>query len=133
MRIVQDAHASTWFTIASNDQCFHTNRGSRPGSPLADVAYNILMRELLTELAAGINSLASIVQVNEALQMSVPVLAWVDEVAIPIPTTRADQRIEVVQTVLNIAPTCVRVIWAPAEFSTWKDRSGLSITWTQSR
>ena len=103
VRIVQDAHASTWFTTANTNNCFQTSRGSRPGSPLADVAYNILMREVLTELATKINSLEPILQVNDILQMQVPVLAWVDDVAIPVPTQHADQHIEVVQTVLNLA------------------------------
>ena len=38
VRVIQDAHEHTWFTTATSAACYSTSRGSRPGSPLADVA-----------------------------------------------------------------------------------------------
>ena len=45
-RVAQDAHQSTWFVCPQAPDCFETARGSRPGSLLADLAYNILMSAL---------------------------------------------------------------------------------------
>ena len=52
-RVAQDAHCSTWFVCPQSPDCFETTRGSRPGSPLADLAYNVLMTSLLNELQCG--------------------------------------------------------------------------------
>lgn len=52
-RVAQDAHCSTWFVCPQSPDCFETTRGSRPGSPLADLAYNALMTSLLNELQCG--------------------------------------------------------------------------------
>ena len=39
-RAVQDAHCFKWCTVDGHDGCHRAHRVSRPGSPLADIAYN---------------------------------------------------------------------------------------------
>ena len=46
-RAVQDAHTCTWYVVDGLDECHRTYRGSRLGSPLADIAYNITMTSVL--------------------------------------------------------------------------------------
>ena len=54
-RFLHDIHHQTWFQLRDasdlhSGTCTHTRRGSRPKSPLADIAFNLLMAELLQDL-----------------------------------------------------------------------------------
>ena len=54
-RLIKDAHCDTWFTCPGSDKCFETTRGSRPGSPIADLAYNIMTSALMKELQIALH------------------------------------------------------------------------------
>jgi hypothetical protein len=56
-RLIKDAHCDTWFTCPGLHKCFETTRGSRPGSPIADLAYNIMTSALLKELQFALHQL----------------------------------------------------------------------------
>jgi hypothetical protein len=49
-RAVRDAHDFTWYVVDGQYDCNRTHRGSRPGSPLADIAYNITMLNILNDI-----------------------------------------------------------------------------------
>ena len=84
VRVLQDAHQSTWYTLPGHDVCYDTARGSRPGSPLADLAYNTLMTKVLQSLEAKLQAHPQFQQVAMHLSMTCPPVAWVDDVAIPL-------------------------------------------------
>ena len=90
-RAVQDAHQDTWYVLPNTDSCFATTRGSRPGSPLADIAFNILMSSLLEEIEILIREHDFVSGVWDMLQLPSPVVAWMDDVAFPISVTDASQ------------------------------------------
>ena len=90
-RAVQDAHQDTWYVLPNTDSCFATTRGSRPGSLLADIAFNILMSNLLQEIEMLIREHDFVSGVWDKLQLPSPVVAWMDDVAFPISTTEASQ------------------------------------------
>ena len=90
-RLLQDAHTFTWFGLVGSNDAFCTARGSRPGSPLADVAFNALMTKVLVMLT---DSLAAIPLLQAGMQlmgMEAPPVAWVDDVAIPIVAPHGEQ------------------------------------------
>ena len=89
-RVAQDAHCSTWFVCPQLPDCFETTRGSRPGSPLADLAYNVLMTSLLNELQCEVHAIGSIMTAHAFLEFVMPVLAWVDDIAMPVSCIEAD-------------------------------------------
>ena len=102
-RMTVDAHCSTWFVSPglASSSCFETHRGSRPGSPVADIAYNILMSKILHKVE---HLLASHPQVQAAcafLQLPIPVITWVDDVAIPLVCLHAPDLVSVSQTILQ--------------------------------
>ena len=101
-RAMRDAHQNTWFVCPGSDQCFATERGSRPGSPIADLAYNIMMSSLLRTLQAELEQLPGIRQANEILQCCTPLLAWVDDVALPVPCAHADRLDPLLEKVLLV-------------------------------
>ena len=105
-RITQDAHSHTWYTLAHHDLCYKTHRGSRPGSPLADLAYNTMMQPLLEE----IQNVMMCDEVHHSacanLGLASAPIAWVDDVAIPIVDMNAskldDTTIRILQKVDTI-------------------------------
>lgn len=88
-RLLADAHHCTWYTVASADEMQHTIRGSRPGSPLADAAYNALMARLIGELQPLLFEHAPLIAAFTHLQLRAPIVAWVDDIAIPVATLKA--------------------------------------------
>ena len=90
-RVMRDVHQNTWFVCPGSDRCFATERGSRPGSPIADLAFNVMMSSLLRTLQSTIDDLPGIQNANAFLQCRAPLLAWVDDVALPVPCVHACQ------------------------------------------
>ena len=99
-RLLQDAHASTWFTLAHHDGCYQTHRGSRPGSPLADLAYNTMMQSVLHEVTHVLSTDPDHVMAGTHLGLQVGPIAWVDDVAIPIMTMAAE----------HLEPVTIRIL-----------------------
>ena len=101
-RVMRDAHQDTWFTCPGSQQCFATTRGSRPGSPIADLAYNVMMSSLLRQLQARIDGISTLQEASAILQCQAPLLAWVDDVALPLPCRHAGQVDPLLQQVLTM-------------------------------
>eukprot|EP00435_Cladocopium_sp_Y103_P009264 s426_g2.t1 len=90
-RLMRDAHLDTWFTCPLTDKCFETHRGSRPGSPLADLAYNILMTAVLRQLQDAVEAQPRVRLAHDCLGFTSPTVTWVDDVALPVPCIEADR------------------------------------------
>eukprot|EP00435_Cladocopium_sp_Y103_P029154 s3346_g7.t1 len=89
-RLLSDAHDHTWYTVAASDAVQQTTRGSRPGSPLADVAYNALMTRIVSELQDTISTNSQLRDACEIAGCPFPIVAWVDDLAIPVLTQHAE-------------------------------------------
>ena len=101
-RLAQETHSCTWFTLSQHDCSYQTHRGSRPGSPLADLAYNVMMRNALLQLTQELEEEPALHQAHQIVGFRCPPLAWVDDVAIPFATAHAQQLDEAVLKVLHI-------------------------------
>ena len=101
-RLAQETHRCTWFTLSQHDCSYQTHRGSRPGSPLADLAYNVMMRNALLQLTQELEEEPAFHQAHQIVGFRCPPLAWVDDVAIPFATAHAQQLDEAVLKVLHI-------------------------------
>eukprot|EP00435_Cladocopium_sp_Y103_P054060 s146_g17.t1 len=86
-RLLQDAHQFTWFGLAGNASTYRTSRGSRPGSPLADVAFNGMMVQVLADLHDVLPRISLMQEGLHMLGLPAPPVTWVDDVAIPIVTS----------------------------------------------
>ena len=89
-RLLQDAHLFTWFGLTGTDEAFCTARGSRPGSPLADVAFNAMMTGVLQEPQHRLEACSNLQRGFHALGLRAPPIAWADDVAVPIVATHCD-------------------------------------------
>eukprot|EP00435_Cladocopium_sp_Y103_P065310 s1878_g27.t1 len=88
-RLLADAHQHTWYTLAASDSFHSTTRGSRPGSPLADAAYNGLMTRLIRDLQQVLQHDQRLQMAHLRLGLTTPMVAWIDDIAIPILTEAA--------------------------------------------
>ena len=88
-RAVRDAHDFTWYVVDGQHECHRTYRGSRPGSPLADIAYNITMVNVLTDIMQCLQRYGPMNAAAANLPVSPPLITWVDDLAIPIPVASA--------------------------------------------
>ena len=106
-RVIQDAHQQTWFVCPQSPATFVTHRGSRPGSPLADLAYNALMCDLLKTLQQKLRDIPHILEASLLLGLHAPVLAWVDDVALMVPCRDASA----LDSTLEQVMTCTHAIF----------------------
>ena len=95
---LHDIHESMWFTMQADDPCITvTSRGTRPGSPLADMGFNLLMTKIMHQIEEGMQNIPDYVHGSQALGLSIPPLAWVDDLTVPIAVTKPEFLIPVVQ------------------------------------
>ena len=100
-RLLRDAHCHTWYTLGASDHVHQTGRGSRPGSPLADVAFNGLMSLVLHELQERLQARQSLQTAFALLGLQVLPVAWVDDLAIPVAALEASHLLPEVQWILD--------------------------------
>eukprot|EP00435_Cladocopium_sp_Y103_P055424 s705_g18.t1 len=102
-RSLADAHQHTWFTLnAEEDEVVFTRRGTRPGSPLADIGFNLLMTEILGLLQSTLGQCAAYNDGLRALGTTIPPVTWVDDLAIPLTTRTPDGMIPLIKEVTAI-------------------------------
>jgi len=109
-RFLHDIHQHTWFCLRGSkhqdqNECSHTLRGTRPGSPLADIGFNLMMTDLLKELQAALMDEEDFRQGAEALGTYVPPIAWMDDVAISLATVTSHQLIPLIKRAIGAAHT----------------------------
>eukprot|EP00435_Cladocopium_sp_Y103_P059504 s286_g21.t1 len=88
-RLLADAHDHTWYTVASTDEVNQTHRGSRPGSPLADAAFNVLMTQVLREIHVVLADHPPLQAAFAQFGMPAHLVAWIDDVAVPVLASHA--------------------------------------------
>ena len=89
-RLLRDAHRHTWYTIGASEVVHQTERGSRPGSPMADIAFNSLMALVLVldELQQRSDARSSLQCAFAHLGVQALPVAWVDDLALPLAAFR---------------------------------------------
>ena len=101
-RAATDAHCNTWYTLPGSGGCFETLRGSRPGSPLADLVYNMMMSSLLKDLQQHLDQNSKIQEAAAYIGHSPPLVTWVDDLAVVIPSIQAEALIDVTSQVATL-------------------------------
>ena len=84
VQLLRDIHVNTWFTLPKSNLLSTTRRGTRPGSPLADVIFHILMVDITHELNTWLESRTSSHSILRSINCSIDSIVWSDDVAIPL-------------------------------------------------
>ena len=82
LRLLRDVHVGTWYSL-SRKQLTHTHRGTRPGSPLADAIFHLLMGDIVGDLRAWIGQQTDLVNLLASIDMEPILVVWSDDLAIP--------------------------------------------------
>ena len=87
-RALRDAHNHTWTSMNTSDGSFsRTYRGTRPGSPIADLAFNYYLGHILRDLQECMDSDETIQQLSREIGIPLRAIAWVDDLVIPLAST----------------------------------------------
>ena len=86
--LVQDIHYHTWYKIGRHDLT-RTKRGTRPGSPLADIIFHFLMHDVQKDIQEWITQQGDFVQICETIGLNPQQIIWSDDLAIPWATHNA--------------------------------------------
>eukprot|EP00438_Fugacium_kawagutii_P020996 Skav228361 [mRNA] locus=scaffold1981:117582:121517:+ [translate_table: standard] len=89
--LLADVHEGTWFTLANPDQaseqCTSTKRGTRPGSPLADIGFGMLLARLMNQLEQWLDAHPAFQAGSSQMDIRAPTVIWADDVAISMAAT----------------------------------------------
>lgn len=112
-KFLHDLHHFTWFVLSpaerpEDELHTHTMRGTRPGSPMADIGFNLLMSGILHEVQQELSQSEEYTEGSTALGIFVPPVGWVDDVAIPLTITEAPKLVPLVQLALATMHTAFR-------------------------
>ena len=111
-RFLHDIHQHTWFRLRGVQQeessCTHTMRGTRPGSPLADIGFNLMMTDLLKDLQAALMENEDFCTGAAALGTCVPPIAWMDDIAVSLATVSSHQLTTLIKYTIAAAHTAFR-------------------------
>ena len=106
---LHDLHKSTWFKLdADTSTSTATERGTRPGSPLADLGFNLLMARMMHQIEAELLQLPACTQGCDCLGVTTPPISWFDDLAIPLAATEPAQMIQPIKDVTSILHTVYR-------------------------
>ena len=101
VKLLQDIHHHTWFALQHHELPSQTLRGTRPGSPLADVIFHLLMVDCLVEVNDWISSNLAYATILEENGIVFDSVCWADDLAIPWATSQATELAPAVQNLLR--------------------------------
>ncbi len=83
-RLLQEVHTDTWYKLPHRPEVARTNRGSRPGSPIADLIWNALMADVHIETSRILEDIPQIKDQFEHLGITPQGVTWADDLAVPV-------------------------------------------------
>ena len=83
VQLVQDLHTHTWMQVSGGQQPIVTRKGTRPGSPLADCIFHILMADATAEISSIMDSQTEFQRILVRADLHVEAVVWADDIAIP--------------------------------------------------
>eukprot|EP00438_Fugacium_kawagutii_P003800 Skav211113 [mRNA] locus=scaffold3323:140647:145771:+ [translate_table: standard] len=106
-QLLHDIHQSTFFVMdEKQDTVTHTRRGTRPGSPLGDVGYNLLMARIMQQAYQKMQENPVYQEGMERIGVATPPITWVDDVAVPLAANRASDLQPLVEDMIRLLHSC---------------------------
>lgn len=101
VNLLQDVHAHTWHVLSAHPGMTRTRRGTRPGSPLADVVFHVAMLDITIELNDWVSQQQQYQNLLHQLDVHMETIVWSDDLAIPWLTVHADEMPGAIETLLQ--------------------------------
>ena len=102
VKLLQDIHSYTWYQLEVSDGPTITKRGTRPGSPLADCIFHVLMLDIVIE----IHQQEPYQNLLNELDIQIDTIVWSDDLAIPWCTREAGDIMPALMNLLRKVNTC---------------------------
>eukprot|EP00435_Cladocopium_sp_Y103_P063786 s1267_g25.t1 len=100
LRFLRAAHSSTWFTLTGNE-IIHTHRGTRPGSPIADAIFHVLMSEIAKDIRSWYHQQDAYMEVLRQLTLDPVFIVWSD-FALPLAVHNADTLVPAIHDFMSM-------------------------------
>ena len=83
--LLAEVHQDTWYTMRHDGNLHKTGRGTRPGSPIADLCFHVLMIDMMKEVEEKVKDNIWLTIYAEVDRNYMNVI-WADDIAIPCQT-----------------------------------------------
>ena len=122
--VLQEVFSGTWNTVTAHNtdstgKIMRSVRGTRPGDPVADLAFTCVMRQILQEFVHAAGDMLPSLFAGEG-QVKVPPITWVDDVAIFLEADTATQVREQARSVVSIMASKCRSFGLDINFAPGK-------------
>jgi hypothetical protein len=102
VQLLREVHSNTWHMIAHMPGLTKTRKGTRPGSPLADIIFHVLMLDIVIELNDWISGQECYQQLLREMDVSFDTIVWSDDLAVPWCTTNAEDLVPALGMLLRV-------------------------------
>lgn len=99
--LLKEVHGNTWFQVPTLPEVVKTHRGSRPGSPIADIVWHALMMSIHKEATEALSNYEPTMAAYSGAGLQPEVITWSDDLVIPIPVTTAHELLPATQHILQ--------------------------------
>ena len=89
LRLLRDVHTDTWFTV-TQQEVIRTMRGTRPGSPLADAVFHVIVTHIIGIVRNWLFQQDELQVVLKQWNLPTLTVVWADDVAIPLASASAN-------------------------------------------
>ena len=113
IQLIQDLHTGTWMYAPGMRQPIVTKKGTRPGSPLADCIFHVLMTSMASDLNQVIADNSEFQRILARVDLHAESIIWADDIAVPVATEKADSLPGAIEHILH----AVHEIFAKRGFS----------------
>ena len=103
IQLIKDLRTDTWMYVPGAKIPLVTKKGTRPGSPLADCIFHILMADITGDLNRIVAANEPFQQILSRADLHVESVIWADDVAIPVATEEARDLPAAIETILVAA------------------------------
>ena len=98
-RLLEDIHSDTWFQMRQGPTV-RTRRGTRPGSPLADAIFHLLMGTITGRLRDWVKQHHTFNTLLQEAEIEAPIVVWSDDLALVWATRTAPELPAALQQVM---------------------------------
>ena len=100
IRLLKSVHDSTWMMIGTQS-LIRTHKGTRPGSPIADVIFHCVMYDVSRSIQQYLVNRGHTEFIQRHVGMDIDMIIWSDDLAIPILTHHAGELLPALLALLD--------------------------------
>ena len=124
--VLQEVFSGTWNTVISHqndasNSIMRSVRGTRPGDPVADLAFTCAMRQILRDFVHDAHAFLPVLAPDDPTK--IPPITWVDDVAVFLEAETSAQVLDQARTVVRVMAAKCRSYGLDINFSPGKSEA----------